>query len=419
MRYCKMVCAGTLALSLLALSACGGQDAKTAVLAADYPKLTSAAELAEDAKQAVQAEYHSFSLACGAPDASAFADTYYHIDYDWNVWTEDECQKKLQAALALEQEDYQKKYLEINTNDLGGALGEVPEYHYESDTAIFSISPIADRTYYVRKPIVTLQTAAREEVGCYRINEGDSIDGVSYPLSGQSYSLADAAAYCDQYLEALKDILEFESASLRKLFVYQLTEDEDTSKTGDYVYYLYYAKTADGVTLESDCTTYWNLELPTFDEPCIVFLISAPNQIAQWYDQSTKHLTEKQELDGVLPLSYALDKVEAEVAEYSNYQVASIELNYAALQWSWDSSTFYYEPYWCIRLASGKPKGGASNLDWDPCAMAYVNAATGGCYIISNIAGSLLGTDQYFENPDWDQETNPDAKWRVKEGSGT
>lgn len=402
-------------LGVSVLCSCSNNQDSTDMTATDYNLQTNPGMIAEDAAQAFEKDYQTFSLSCDAPDESDFAGTYYHINYDWNVWTDDECLEKMQVALALEQEEYQKKYMEVNKEELGGDLGEVAEYHYESDTAIFGIAPTAYRTYYIRKPMISLQTAGKEEVGRYRINEGETIKDISYTVSGESYPLTDAVAYCDQYLEALKDILEFESVSLRKIFVYQLTEDEDGLKAGDCIYYLYYSKTIEGVTLESDCTTYWNLELPTFDEPCILFQLTAPNQISQWYDQSTKHMTSKEQLDGVLPLSYALDKLESQVAAYSNYEVSCVELNYATLQWQWDSSTFYYEPYWCIRLATGKPKGGASNTEWDPCAMAYVNAVTGECYVISSIPGSLLGTDQYFENPDWDPETNPESQWRVKQ----
>lgn len=404
-------------LSILMLCSCSNhadnQDSAD-VAPNNYNFLNNPDDFVKDAAQVFEKSYQSFSLDCVVPDASDFADVYYHIDYDWNMWTDEECMEKVQTALKLEGEEYQETYLNISKEDLGGDLGEVSEYHYETDTIVFGIAPTAYRTYFIRKPF-TPQTAGRDRVGCYRINEGETIDNISYSVSGENYPLTDAVDYCNEYLASLKEILGFESASLRKIFVYQLTEDENGLKEGDCVYYLYYGKSVEGVTLESDCTTYWNLEIPTFDEPQIVFLLAAPNQIAMWYDQSTKHITEKEELEGVLPLSYALDKIELEVAEYSNYRISAIELNYATLQWQWDSSTFYYEPYWCIRLASGTPKGGVTNTDWDPCTMAYVNAVTGECYIVSSIPGSLLSTDQYFENPEWDVETNPEAQWRIKQ----
>lgn len=405
-----------IALSILILCSCGNGDKTNADVTPDnYKRLNSPDAIAEDAAQAFEKSYQSFSLDCAVTDASDFVEAYYHIDYDWNMWTDEECMEKVQAALNLEGEVYQEAYLNINKEDLGGDLGEVSEYHYESDTAVFGIAPTAYRTYFIRRPLVTLQTAGRDEVGCYRINEGETIDNVSYTVSGENYPLTDAVDYCNEYLASLKEILGFESASLRKIFVYQMTEDEYGLEKGDCVYYIYYEKTLDGVTLESDCTTYWNSELPTFDEPQIVFLLAQPDQIAMWYDQSTKHITKKDAIEEILPLSYALEKLETEVAEYSNYKVSAVELNYATLQWQWDSSTFYYEPYWCIRLASGAPRGGVTNTEWDPCAMAYVNAATGECYIVSSIPGSRLGMDQYFENPEWDPETNPESQWRVKQ----
>ncbi len=402
-------------LSILMLCSCGNSSEINADINSDnYALLNSPSAIAEDAAQAFEKSYQSFFLGCDVPDASDFAEAYYHIDYDWNAWTNEECLEKVQAALMLEGEEYQEAYLNISKEDLGGDLGEVSEYHYESDTLVFGIAPTAYRTYFIRKSF-TPQTAGRDRVGCYRINQGETIDGISYTVSGENYLLTDAVDYCNEYLASLKDILGYESASLRKIFVYQLTEDESGLEKGDCVYYLYYEKTQDGVTLESDCTTYWDPELPAFDEPQIVLLLAQPDQIAMWYDQSTKHVTNKEALEGVLPLSYALDKLESEVAEYSNYKISAIELNYATLQWQWDSSTFYYEPYWCIRLASGAPRGGVTNTEWDPCTMAYVNAVTGDCYVVSSIPGIQLSMDQYFENPEWDPETNPEAHWRVKQ----
>jgi hypothetical protein len=410
----KIVEIVVVAMALMALlCSCGdSNDDATSVISDEYKKLTSASELAEDAKQAIQKEYDTFSLNCTAPDESEFSDTYYRIDYDWNVWTEDECKKKMQDALSLENEDYQEKCLDIVKEDAGGDIGEVSACYYGSNTAIFAISPTAYCTYFIREPMVSLQTAGREQVGCYRINEGDSIEGISYSLSGEDYSLTDAVDYCDQYLASLQDVLGFESVELRKIYVYEITEDEDVLNAGDHMYFIFYSKKLEGVNLEFDCTTIWTPELPAFGEPYILIQMYAPNQVSQWRDNSTKHITSKEQTDGVLPLSYALDKVESEVAEYSNYSISSIELNYATLQWQWDSSTFYYEPYWCIRLESGVPKGGAANMDWDPCTMAYVNAVSGECYVTSDIAGSLIGMEQYFENPEWDPETNPEAQWR-------
>ena len=120
----KLVEIVVVAMALMALlCSCGNSnDDATSVISDEYKKLTSASELAEDAKQAIQKEYDTFSLNCTVPDESEFSDTYYRIDYDWNVWTEDECKKKMQDALSLENEDYQEKCLDwYECDDLSGS----------------------------------------------------------------------------------------------------------------------------------------------------------------------------------------------------------------------------------------------------------------------------------------------------------
>lgn len=412
-----MKCTTVVTLSLVLatlLSSCGSRT-ETEL---DYTKVTTPAALAADAESALGTKYDTFTVACTVPDTSAFAEQYYHINYDWNVWTSDECVSKIEAILEMEGKAYDKTNLTVTNQAAdyyGTAVGAVSEYSYTSDASVVGIATSAYRTKYIREPVLSIQTDTWEQVDRYYINQGDAIDGVSYLLDGQDYALTDAVSVCDEYVSKLKDILGFESASLRKVLVYQIQEDEDGLNAGDYVYFIFYEKTIEGAGLNYDCSTLWNQDIPYMDEPSLFFYVAKPGIVSYWSDQREKHITSEEKLDGVLPLSYALEKIDSEVATYSNYTVSSVELSYAALEWQWDSSTFYYEPYWCIRLATGQTDGGISNFQWDPCTMAYVNAVSGECYIVSTIPGGMLGTDQYFENPDWDPTENPESQWRVKQ----
>ena len=412
MKYLNVV-AGTLLLPVV-LTACGNTEISAPDIA-DYPMLNSTSALADDANKALKGEYEAFSIdgGCLIPTETAFADQYYRIDYDWNVRTDEQCMALVQKTLELEGETFDRSKLTITAEDCGKAVGMANGYDYESDTAVVEAATTAYMTYYVDLQHNSRGGTEQEAVEQYCLNEGDSIDGVSYAVAGQEYSLTDAAAFCDQYVADLQEILDFESVLLRKIFVYRYLEDTVDAKAGDYCYYLYYSKTLENVPLASDYSTFWNGDIPIMDVSYIYFFITVPGEVTMWCDQSTHNVTEETALDGVLPLSYALKKLDSEVAAYSNYTVYGVELKYASPQWQWDSSTFYYEPYWCIKLSEGEPDD-TGTLGYEMGNVAYVNAVSGECYINSSLRGSLLGMEQYFENPEWDPETNPESQWRVK-----
>ena len=383
---------------------------------ADYPTLNTTAELADDANKALNDEYEAFSIDkdCLIPKETAFTNQYYRIDYDWNVWTDEQCMDIVQNVLKREGETFDQSKLTVVEEDCGKAVGVANSFYYVSDVISTGVATTAHMTEYTDLQHNFRGGTEQEAVEQYHLNEGDTIDGVSYSVAGQEYSLTDAVAFCDQYIADLQEILDFESASLRKIFVYRYLEDTVDAKAGDCCYYLYYSKTIEGVSLASDYYNIWNSDIPTMEASYIYFFITVPDEVTRWCNMSTHHETEKTALDGVLPLSYALKKLDSEVAAYSDYTVYSAELKYASLQWQWDSSTFYYEPYWCIKLSQSVPDD-SGLLEWEMGTVAYVNAVSGECYINCSIRGSLLGMEQYFENPEWDPETNPESQWRVKQ----
>lgn len=412
MKYSKII-ASALILSLV-LTACGAEISVPDT--ADYPLLDSASAIADDANAALKSEYEAFSIDanCLIPTESSFVDQYYRLDYDWNVRTDDQCMSIIQQALELEGETFDRSKLTISEDDCGKAVGTADCYDYQSDTSMVGAATTAYMTYYADQTHNSYGGYEQEAVAQYRLNEGNSIEGVSYTVAGQEYSLTDAVAFCDQYIANLKEILNYESVLLRKIFVYRYLEDTTDAKAGDYCYVLYYSKTEEGVPLASDYSTFWDSNIPIMDASYIYFYISVPNEVSEWCDKSTHNVTGKTALDGVLPLSYALKKLDSEVAAYSNYTVYGVELKYASLQWQWDSSTFYYEPYWCIKLSQEVPDD-TGTLGYEMGTVAYVNAVSGECYVNCSIRGSLLGMDQYFENPEWDPDTNPESQWRVKQ----
>lgn len=420
MKKRKILC-GLLALSLL--FTCGGCSATVptesySVDVADYDKLTDPDELAADAAEALAREYSNFNIDCLVPAAEDFPDTYYHIDYNFLAISQEECLGRLKSLIGIwgfncADDDLTLEITPLEGTDVEGQYGYL--YRYEKDGTVGTFSTAAIWLFSLY-PFIATNMQGEEQVARYRIDEGEDISGVSYALAGEEYSLTDAVILADEYVEQLLALSTTEDARLRTILVYQSQEEawDPYVKNGDYVYLLYYECMESGLPIDEGCEMYYP-SIPFFRANYIEVQITAPGEVSRVEEPLATNKYSRVVLkDGILPLSYALDSAEATLAQYSDYTVSAAELKYCTLSWWLDSDTQYYEPWWCLKMENGETVlGGQAN---DPRAYVYVNAVTGETYYLSSIPGKQVGTDRYFENPEWDPVNNPNSQWRKKNG---
>ena len=368
----------TLSLVLATLLSSCGSRTETEL---DYTKVTTPAALAADAELALGTKYDTFTVACTVPDTSAFAEQYYHINY-----TAEECGEDVLPFFTVL---YEKDNYQISLGNNG--------------PWIFSAS-----SFY------TLKMGQNDFVKRYRISDSTDMPTDSYSIDGVDYSINDAIALSEEYFSELADLIPADEVRPRTVIVFQPKDQEVAPeiKPGEYVYLLYFELIKDGLPLNQNCEM-WSPDIPFFRSSYISVEITKAGEISRIEARYTLDITSETVYeDGILPLSYALDSANSSLAQYSNYAVSSVELDYTTLTWQWDKTTFYYEPWWCIRVAESNRIETGHGLD--PVTVVYVNAITGETYLQSNIYGSEAGMELYLENPEWDPETNPESQWRVK-----
>ena len=418
MKHLKII-VSLLTLSLT-LTACGSSETATTtdpVDAADYSKLTSATELAEDAKNALSKEYDNLTINCAAPSADFFPDTYKRIDFNYQMYSKEESKEKLHELLSVWGIDYSDSDISVydfTAEECGEDVLPLFKTTYEKDNYQIGSGGNGPWTYS-SSSFTTLKMGQDDFVKRYRISDSTDIPTDSYSIDGEDYSISDAIALSTEYFSKLADLIPADEVRPRTVIVFQPKDQEISPeiKQGEYVYLIYFELIKDGLPLNQNCEM-WSPDIPFFRSSYISVEITKAGEISNVSANFLLSITSETEYeDGILPLSYALDSANSTLAKYSDYVVSAVELDYTTLTWQWDKTTFYYEPWWCIRVAESDRIETGHGLD--PVTVVYVNAITGETYLQSNIFGSEVGMELYLENPGRDSATNPSSQWHVKQ----
>lgn len=383
----------------------------------DYKKLKSVTELTTDAESALEKSYDNLKIKCEAPTEKMFPDSYERISYDYQMYSKEESITKMKLLLSAWGISCDEKDISI-TDSTADEVGEdiLPCFQllYTNDSIQAGMGSNGSWTFSSSE-FNTHTMTDDELVKRYHLeNEADTITD-SYTVGNVEYAISDAIALGEEYINKLSELIPADSVRPRTVIVFRPDSLNVNKKAGDdqYVYLIYYELIKDGLPLNQNCEL-WCPDIPYFRSTYISVEITEPMRISRMYGKYTLHTTMEEVLqDGILPLSYALDSTSATLAQYGDYKVSSVELTYATLAWQWDKTTFYYEPWWCICVDNGD----AAKLGYalDPRAVVYVNAITGETYFQSNIYGSEVGMERYFENVD-ENPDYPNQKWRKLNG---
>ena len=411
----KLIFLGITGALLIVTSGCSG-NAETStpdvINMADYPKLTSATELAEDAKNALSKEYDNLTTNCSAPSADSFPDIYKRLDFNYQMYSKEESKEKLHELLSVWEIDYSDSDISVydyTAEECGEDVLPLFKTTYEKDN--YQIGSGGNGPWsFSSSTFTTLKMGQDDFVKRYRISDSTVIPTDSYSIDGVDYSISDAIALSEEYFSKLADLIPADEVRPRTVIVFQPKDQEISPeiKPGEYVYLLYFELIKDGLPLNQNCEM-WSPDIPFFRSAYISVEITKAGEISRVDANFLLSITSETEYgDGIFPLSYALDSANSTLAKYSDYVVSAVELDYTTLTWQWDKTTFYYEPWWCIRVAESKRIETGHGLD--PVTVVYVNAITGETYLQSNIYGSEVGMEQYLVNIE-DQPDGSGRKW--------
>lgn len=226
---------------------------------------------------------------------------------------------------------------------------------------------------------------------------GESAD-VTYDVCGEQYSVADAVAYCERYLEEINYLQYFDgNVELVPSFV-QVTKtagpndfvaDPDGPVMDTNYYYVFYDVYIDGVPLnDAGRTSYDN---PYFLNTTLVLQVDKKDHIGNIVRRALMIPEEKTELKGrFVTLESALENVSKYLAKDHTYEVLEVGMRYASLVTlgTYDApSEEHRKPYWRIVLsvADGEP-----NIPEFTARCAYVDMVSGEIYIYDDLSSQKL-----------------------------
>ncbi len=235
--------------------------------------------------------------------------------------------------------------------------------------------------------VSAINFAASEDavkVDTITVAAGDADLTVSYPLSGESYSVGKALDYVESlWNDTLYQYYQFEDMQPFKVLVYDYGG-------GDYSYALYCNVMYEGLPVEQYSTS---LQFTTDDtnggfRPSFLLIeMDAPEHISvctAWYSfqvLSTEPITED-----ILTAEEAVERADEVLAAYTNFQIQEMELCYAA-RWILDgdaASAYTYEPYWCLVLEWGDAEDELPFQSEFPNVALFIDAQTGTAYLVDS-----------------------------------
>ena len=267
-------------------------------------------------------------------------------------------------------------------------------YYYSTDKYDVSVSPYSINLSVLGFPMVENEGFNAE---FYRINEGDSTDGVV--IKANDYKLTDAIAYADSIVETQLEALDWaDKLQLRTAIKYTLND-------GSEQYVLRYEYVYDEVVVD-EAGSYSKLD-GTFIPAYVEIRTSEPNVIGYLNINEYKIVKEEDNEDNedreeinekILTLSGMLNCTADALAPYGTYKIDNIEFKYCCLYNYPDGTTLAnevidYRPMWVLRVHTGFTTSDKDPANVDPRMNIYVDAVSGDVYILDCTS---LNAPSYF-----------------------
>ena len=226
---------------------------------------------------------------------------------------------------------------------------------------------------------------------------------VSYDVDGKSYSVKQAIAYAEEYLEKInisKYLLkgdELRISSVSVVEVYDTDEDakslsyEERQKLSTtYIYLVNFDHYYYGVPVNNSGTNGYDDNGFHFPRWFTVG-IGAPDSVGWLYNVGSWGLENQQEItDDVIDLSSCLSTVSEWLSEYKKYEVKEISMVYNSIQYGINNGdSFEIRPMWRIVLDEYDGSDKSFNMA-SPKLTVNVDMQNGNMYMFDDASGEMV-----------------------------
>ncbi len=219
----------------------------------------------------------------------------------------------------------------------------------------------------------------------------DNIDGVSYSLSGNLYSIKDAIEYVTETFTS--DYMSY-FPGIDGIVPYGVYVFNDGNGESFYVLtfeMLYEGTPASGDGYINDVSAH---AMPKYS---CKFEMGAPGEIAKLLIYAPMP-NEKREVEKIITLETALEHLEDTLSPNSNYKITELGLKYCRYHEGEGDPEHEVRPYWCFTVGTGGSKWGV----YSPRKVIYVDAQNGDIYCYNSMSGEF--EFKYIQEKQYEKE---------------